>query len=80
MANLTLDQANTIVDVALAEGRATDCQPLTVVVLDAGGAPIRDRDGAAIGAVGVSGDSSDRDEVCAVAGVEGAGLVADAGA
>ncbi len=28
MADLTLDQASTIVDVALAEGRATDGQPL----------------------------------------------------
>lgn len=32
-----------------------------------------------IGAVGVSGDTSDRDEECAVAGVEAAGLTADAG-
>lgn len=46
MADLTLDRASIIVDVAL----------------------------------GVSGDSSDKDEVCASAGIEGAGLVADGGA
>ena len=38
------------------------------------------RDGTIVGAVGVSGDMSDNDEVCAVAGIEGAGLVADAAA
>jgi uncharacterized protein GlcG (DUF336 family) len=34
---LTLDQASTIVDAALAKGRALNLLPLTVVVLDAGG-------------------------------------------
>jgi hypothetical protein len=29
--------------------------------------------------VGVTGDVSDRDEICAVAGVEAAGLVAETG-
>lgn len=38
------------------------------------------RDSTIVGAVGVSGDMSDNDEVCAVAGIEGAGLVADAAA
>jgi uncharacterized protein GlcG (DUF336 family) len=38
------------------------------------------QDGAALlGAVGVSGDTSDNDEICAVAGIEGAGLKAIAG-
>ena len=37
MADLTLDRASTIVDLALAHGRATECQPLTVAVLDPGG-------------------------------------------
>lgn len=37
MASLTLEQASTIVDAALAEGRARSLQPLTVAVLDAGG-------------------------------------------
>ena len=33
-----------------------------------------------LGAVGVSGDTSDNDETCAVAGIEAAGLEADTGA
>jgi len=44
----------------------------------AGGVLIRGRDGALIGAVGISGDTSERDEACAIAGVEATGLVADA--
>jgi uncharacterized protein GlcG (DUF336 family) len=44
-----------------------------------GGVLIRDADGKTIGAVGVTGDSSENDEVCAVAGVEAAGLKADVG-
>src|ERR1700730_15927480 len=32
-----------------------------------------------LGAVGVSGDTSDNDEICAVAGIEAAGLKANAG-
>ena len=144
MAGLTLEQASTIVDVALKKGRETKCAPLTVAVLDAGGhlvafkredrsgimrfdiafgkawgalgmgfpsrtlgeraekhpvffqaiaavsqgrfvpAPggvlIRDGGREIIGAVGVSGDSSDKDEVCAVAGIAATGLTADTGA
>ena len=37
MPGLTLDQASTIVDASLKKGRETDCAPLTVAVLDAGG-------------------------------------------
>ncbi len=37
MPSLTLAQASTIVDVALKKGRETNCAPLTVAVLDAGG-------------------------------------------
>ena len=44
-----------------------------------GGALIRDTDGNLLGAVGVTGDNSDNDELCAIAGIEAAGLVADAG-
>ena len=33
-----------------------------------------------VGAVGISGDLSDNDEICAVAGIEAAGLKADTGA
>ena len=144
MAGLTLDQASTIVDVALKKGRETKCAPLTVAVLDAGGhlvafkredrsgimrfdiafgkawgalgmgfpsrtlgeraekhpvffqaiaavsqgrfvpaaggVLIRDGDGDIIGAVGISGDNSDKDEVCAVAGIAATGLKADTGA
>ena len=35
--SVTLAQASTIVDVALNKGRETNCAPLTVAVLDAGG-------------------------------------------
>lgn len=44
-----------------------------------GGVLIRDTDGKPLGAVGVTGDSSDNDEVCAVAGIETAGFKADVG-
>jgi uncharacterized protein GlcG (DUF336 family) len=143
MPTLTLEQASTIVDVALKKGRETNCAPLTVAVLDAGGhlvafkredrsgilrfdiafgkawgalgmgfasrtlderadrhpgffqmvatasqgrfiaAPggvlIRDGSGDIIGAVGISGDSSDKDEACAVAGIAATRLTADTG-
>lgn len=42
-----------------------------------GGVLVRDSGGHVIGATGVSGDSSERDEICAVAGIEAAGLGAD---
>jgi uncharacterized protein GlcG (DUF336 family) len=144
MLGLTLAQASMIVDAALKKGRETDCAPLTVAVLDAGGhlvafkredrsgimrfdiafgkawgalgfgfpsrtlgeraekhpvffqtiavvsqgrfvaaaggVLIRDGDGDIIGAVGISGDNSDKDEVCAVAGIQVAGLKPDTGA
>jgi len=142
--SVTLAQASTIVDVALKKGRETNCAPLSVAVLDAGGhlvafkredksgilrfdiafgkawgalgmgfgsrelaeratkAPlfidalttiskgrlvanpagvlIKDAAGNVLGAVGISGDTSDKDEVCAVAGIEAAGLKAQVGA
>jgi len=49
------------------------------MVTNPGGVLIRDAAGDVIGAVGVSGDTSDKDEVCAVAGVEAAALKPDAG-
>ena len=139
---ITLETARTIVDAARAKGRELGLQPLTVAVLDAGGAtilleredgasPIRPKvahgkahgavqvgmgsrglmkraeaqaffiqslnaltdgalvpvpggvlareNGAIVGAVGITGDTSDNDEACAVAGIEAAGLTADAG-
>jgi len=41
-----------------------------------GGVLVRDADGALLGAVGVTGDTSDNDEAAAVAGIESAGLTA----
>lgn len=140
MSTITLKQASTLIDAALAKGRADKFAPLTVVVLDAGGhmvglkredhsgiirveiatgkaygalglgigsralferaktAPsfiaaasaasggrlvpvpggvlILDAAGHVIGAVGISGDNSDNDEICALAGIEAAGLKA----
>jgi uncharacterized protein GlcG (DUF336 family) len=44
-----------------------------------GGVLIRGDDGASIGAVGISGDTSDNDEICALAGIAAAGLTGDPG-
>ena len=44
-----------------------------------GGVLIRDAAKTVIGAVGISGDTSDKDEACAVAGIAAAGLIADTG-
>ena len=140
MAGIKLSQAWQIIETALAHGRATDCLPLGIAVLDPGGhlvafaredgtsflrpkiaeakayvalgmgmgsralverpeyfmamlndatggralkAPggvlVRDAAGELLGAVGVTGDVSDRDEACAVKGIEAAGLVAETG-
>lgn len=141
MTTLTLDHARKIADAALAKGHDTDCHPLTVAVLDAGGhlvafvredgsgilrpqiaigkaygalgfgigsREIREKNpqflnavamasggrlvpapggvlildpkgGGIIGAVGISGDASDKDEAAAVSGIEAAGLKADPG-
>ena len=43
-----------------------------------GGVLIQDG-GVLLGAVGISGDTSDNDEACAIAGIEAAGLKANAG-
>ncbi len=140
MSELTLTQASTIIDAAIAKGHELKFAPLTVVVLDAGGhivalkredksgiirneiatakaygalgmgfnsrelgkraasvphfitalsvlsdgklAPaaggvlILGAGGNIIGAVGISGDTSDNDEICAFAGIKAAGLKA----
>ena len=39
-----------------------------------GGVLIQDQDGTLLGAVGISGDTSDNDEAAAIAGIEAAGL------
>ncbi|MEG3168383.1 heme-binding protein [Sphingomonas sp. LB3N6] len=44
------------------------------VVPAAGGVLIVDTDGQLVGAVGVTGDTSDNDETCALAGIAAAGL------
>ena len=49
------------------------------VVANPGGVLIRNGDGDVIGAVGISGDAADKDEACAIAGIEAAGLQADPG-
>jgi uncharacterized protein GlcG (DUF336 family) len=45
-----------------------------------GGVLVRDAAGNLLGAVGVSGDTSDNDEIAAVAGIESSGCKADPGA
>jgi uncharacterized protein GlcG (DUF336 family) len=44
-----------------------------------GGVLIQDSGGGLLGAVGISGDTSDNDEACALAGIEAAGFMANAG-
>jgi uncharacterized protein GlcG (DUF336 family) len=55
---------------AMSEGR---------VVPVPGGVLIRDASKTIVGAVGISGDTSDKDEVCALAGIAAAGLAGDTG-
>jgi uncharacterized protein GlcG (DUF336 family) len=49
------------------------------IVTNPGGILIRDAAGDVIGAVGLSGDTGDNDELAGIAGIEAAGLKADAG-
>jgi uncharacterized protein GlcG (DUF336 family) len=49
------------------------------MISNPGGVLIRDSSGAGVGACGVSGDTSDKDEMCAMAGIEAAGLKGDPG-
>jgi uncharacterized protein GlcG (DUF336 family) len=49
------------------------------LVPNPGGVLIRDAGNAVLGAVGISGDTADNDEIVAVAGIEAAGLKADPG-
>jgi uncharacterized protein GlcG (DUF336 family) len=49
------------------------------MVSNPGGVLIKDGSGAIVGACGISGDTSDKDEMCAIAGIEAAGLKADPG-
>lgn len=43
----------------------------------AGGVRMFDSNGELVGAVGITGDTSDRDEACAIFGIEAVGLVAE---
>lgn len=45
----------------------------------AGGVLIRDAGGELLGAIGISGDSAENDELCALAGIASVGLAADSG-
>ena len=49
------------------------------LVPNPGGVLIRDAGNAIVGAVGISGDTADNDEIIAIAGIEAAGLKADPG-
>ncbi|MEB2519549.1 heme-binding protein [Pseudomonas sp. YuFO20] len=49
------------------------------VIPVAGGVLIRNAEGKILGAIGISGDTSDNDERCAVQAIDQAGLVADTG-
>lgn len=49
------------------------------VVPAPGGVLIRNESGVVLGAIGISGDTSDIDEQCAISAIEEAGLRADAG-
>ena len=49
------------------------------IVPVAGGVLIKDKEGQILGAVGVSGDTPDNDELAALAGIVAAGFVADGG-
>ncbi|MDB5600668.1 MAG: GlcG protein [Xanthobacteraceae bacterium] len=49
------------------------------MIANPGGILIRNEAGDVIGAVGISGDTSDRDEECGLAGIAAAGLKADPG-
>lgn len=44
-----------------------------------GGVLILDTSGSLLGAVGISGDTSDNDEACAIAGIDAAGFTANPG-
>ena len=45
--------------------------------LEGGGQLIRDQDGEVVGAIGVTGDANEMDDICAIAGIHAVGLCAD---
>ena len=68
----------------VAEVRPPFIQALTAVAAGKlvpvpGGVLIRNQDGRVVGAVGISGDTSEIDEECAVTAIQSVGLFADSG-
>ena len=49
------------------------------MIANPGGILVRDAAGDVVGAVGISGDTADNDEICGITGIEAAGLKADPG-
>ena len=49
------------------------------MISNPGGVLVRNAASDIVGACGISGDTSDKDEMCAIAGIEAAGLTADPG-
>ena len=47
------------------------------IFLEAGGQLIRDKDGEILGAIGVTGDVNEVDDICAMAGIRACGFMAD---
>ena len=58
----------------------SNAAPGMAIVPVAGGVLIKDDGGKVVGAVGVSGETSDNDEVAALAGIKAVGLKGDTGA
>lgn len=66
---------NFLAAIVAASGGRLVPNPGGVLIRDGGGAVV----GAVVGAVGVSGDTGDNDEIIAVAGINAAGMTADPG-
>ena len=60
------------------DGHLVNVSSMGALVPVPGGVLIR-KNGAILGAVGITGDSSDNDEACAIRAIEDAGFTADAG-
>ena len=71
VAKMAAERPSFVAAATVAVGGSLVPAPGGVLILDGG---------EVVGAVGVSGDLSDNDEICAVAGIEAAGLTADTGA
>lgn len=79
MSTLSLHHANIIIATALEHGREAGLKPLTVAVLDAGGHLValqRANGSSNLRPQIITGDTSDNDDSCALAGIKAAGLIA----